>query len=120
MELFLRRFLFCSPLPLLLAAARCTYQALNIACLQPPIQRVTQWPGFVEHHHFLGLLSLLLNVKQKRFFAPEALRYSHRPIIDLARRLIALEVRIDSDEDSVCLWVLLTVLFLAYGGRCRL
>src|SRR5258708_25317411 len=26
----------------------------------------------------------------------------HRPVIDLARRLIALQVSIDSDEDSLC------------------
>src|SRR5260370_15702377 len=52
--------------------------------------------------------------------APQCLRYSHRPVIDLARRLIALQVRIDSDEDSLCLWLLLAVLFFAYGGRCRL
>src|SRR5260370_19614825 len=79
----------------------------------------SQWPRFVDHHHFLGLPSLLLNVKQQRFFAPQCLRYSHRPVIDLARRLIALQVRIDSDEDSLCLWLLLAVLFFAYGGRCR-
>jgi hypothetical protein len=34
--------------------------------------------------------------------------------------LIALEVRIDSDDDPVCLGLLLAVLFLAYGGRCCL
>src|SRR5260370_2748191 len=111
---------FFPPLPLLPPAAGSPTRALFSPSFNLPIQRVTQWPSFVEHRHFLCLLSLLLSVKQQRFFAPQCLRYSHRPVIDLARRLIALQLRIDSDEDSLCLWLLLAVLFFAYTGTFRL
>ena len=76
---------FLASLPFLFTAIRRTNIAAHLARFQRSIKHITQWLGFVDHYHFLGLFLLLLHEKQQLFLAPEVCHRSNRSIVDLAR-----------------------------------
>jgi hypothetical protein len=74
-----------------------------------PVERIAKWPGFVDKDYFLGLAQLLLGKKQYLRLSTQAADSSNGPIVDLARNLIAPQVRIACHQYSLCLGSVLSL-----------
>src|SRR5215831_16350617 len=77
-----------APLPFLLRAIGGTDQALGPAGRQLPVEPVTKRACFVDDHHLLGELKLLVYIKRHLGFVPQVLHRSNRGVVDLAGGLI--------------------------------